>query len=99
MTDYRVMARLVFYLSLLLWGATIYLVFLVPRMAGMWAATGEQVSAPVLVLLKVSHACRAVGFAVLPLLLLVTVGSVAWYASERRTERDRVLRASATAGL
>lgn len=53
----------------------------------------------VVVLLKVSHVCKAVGFAVLPLLLLATVGSVAWYASERRTERDRARRANATAGL
>ncbi|HEY5912593.1 MAG TPA: hypothetical protein VJA21_18485 [Verrucomicrobiae bacterium] len=67
-------------LALLVFAGVLYLAFIFPKIAAIWAGTGEALSAAQRTVVSLSEFCRHYGLLLLPLLMVGIGGCVVWVA-------------------
>lgn len=62
-----------------LWALFIYLIFILPKQVAGWEDTGEALPAAMVFLIKLGTIGQRFAILVVPFLLLLTIGCIAWY--------------------
>ena len=89
MTAQKIIAAMLFSLSLALWAVMIYSVFILPHQVAVWADTAQALPPATLFLVSIGELCQRFGLVLFPSLFLMTIGAAAWFIMVSMTKRKR----------
>ena len=73
---------------LAIFSGMLYLMFIFPRTESHWAQLGRELTVFEQGTIELSGFCRQFGFFILPFILLLVAGSLAWLIISRRTKHQ-----------